>query len=534
MHRHRLLGLLSFVLVLLILPNLVSATTRHVRQDGSGDFLTIGAAVAASSANDIIEVGPGIYKEQVDVFWKLAFVSTAGAAATTIDGEALHYPLWFRGGVGSSVDGFTFDHGQNFSGGGAIRAMAGATATLKNCIIQNNHSDFDGGALFTRDSGSFLDVYDCVIRFNRAEHNGSAGIAILGSRINYTRCTFYGHTSGEQNAGTSCDHSSMDIKQCLYYGNSSDSFSPIYYYQAQGNVDQSTIYGNYGGTWGGITIQGSTVNVTHCIIGGNTGGYGIAFLGGSGTHTCNLYFNNNSGHILNDAMQPSEAVGDPLFCNLGSNDYHINSGSPAAAAHNSCGVLIGALGVACGPLAVAISSFDVSASDGVVSLHGKFSSDLGAQSVTVYRGEGDAPLVRLATVSANRSTFDYADRTATPGKSYRYQVGITDGDGEFMSLIKGVSVAALQNGLDQNYPNPFNPETTIHLVVASPARVTLSVYDATGRLVRTLLNEDQPAGARDVKWNGQDDRGTTVASGVYFCKMTAGKFSETRRMVMLK
>jgi len=64
--------------------------------------------------------------------------------------------------------------------------------------------------------------------------------------------------------------------------------------------------------------------------------------------------------------------------------------------------------------------------------------------------------------------------------------------------------------------------------------VSLVVYDATGRLVRTLLNENQPAGARDVTWNGQDDHGTTVASGVYFCKMTAGKFSETRRMVMLK
>jgi hypothetical protein len=56
-----------------------------------------------------------------------------------------------------------------------------------------------------------------------------------------------------------------------------------------------------------------------------------------------------------------------------------------------------------------------SASDGVVSLHGQFSSDQ-AQSVTVYRGEGDAPLIRLATINAaNQSTFEYADRTATPG-----------------------------------------------------------------------------------------------------------------------
>jgi flagellar hook assembly protein FlgD len=53
-------------------------------------------------------------------------------------------------------------------------------------------------------------------------------------------------------------------------------------------------------------------------------------------------------------------------------------------------------------------------------------------------------------------------------------------------------------------------------------------------MVRTLVDENQPAGARDVTWDGRSDGGVTVASGVYFCKMTAGKFTETRRMVMLK
>lgn len=535
MHRPCLSRLLVFSCLLLALPDLASASTRRVRQDGSGDYLTVGAAVAVAVANDIIEVGPGTYPEKVDVFVPLTFISTNGAAATIMDGENSHYPLWFRGGVGSSVDGFTFRNGYHVSGGAAIRAMGGATLTLKNSIVENNHSDFDGGGLFTRDAGAFIDAYDCVFRNNYAEHNGSAGIAILGSRIDYTRCTFYGHTSGEQNAGTSCDHSVMNIKQCLYYGNSSESFSPIYYYFSNGSVDQSTIYGNYGGTWGGVTIHFSSVNVTRCIIGGNTGGYGIVYLDfSSGTHSCNLFHNNALGHILNGALNGTESVGDPLFC-VGSANYHINSGSPAAAAHNSCGVLIGALDVACGPVAVAISKFEVAAADGVVSLRGTFSSTLTAQSVSVYRGENNAPLVRIATINAvNGTSFDYADRAVVPGKSYRYQVGVTDGDGEFMSQIQGVRVAGLQNALQQNYPNPFNPQTTVQYTLAAPDHVSLVVYDATGRLVRTLANQNQPAGTREVTWNGLDDRGTAVASGVYFCKMTAGKFTETRRMVMLK
>jgi flagellar hook assembly protein FlgD len=103
-----------------------------------------------------------------------------------------------------------------------------------------------------------------------------------------------------------------------------------------------------------------------------------------------------------------------------------------------------------------------------------------------------------------------------------------------MSAIQKVQIAPLVSGVDQNHPNPFNPQTTIHYTLATPGRVTLTVYDATGRLVRTLLDENQPAGARDVTWNGQDDRGHAVASGVYFYKMTAGKFTQTKRMVLLK
>jgi hypothetical protein len=226
---------------------------------------------------------------------------------------------------------------------------------------------------------------------------------------------------------------------------------------------------------------------------------------------------------------------DPLFCDASHDIFSIYTNSPAAAAHSSCGLLIGAFDVACAPVAVAISSFEAKAKDGVVSLHGTFSSDLGVQGVNVYRGEGDASFIRLATITeVDGSTFDYTDHSVAPGKAYRYQIGVTDGDGEFMSPIQRVAIAPLRNGLEQNHPNPFNPQTTIHYTLSAADHVTLAVYDATGRLVRTLINENQPAGARDVIWNGQDDRGNTVASGVYFYKMTAGKFTETRRMVMLK
>jgi hypothetical protein len=84
-------------------------------------------------------------------------------------------------------------------------------------------------------------------------------------------------------------------------------------------------------------------------------------------------------------------------------------------------------------------------------------------------------------------------------------------------------------------PNPFNPVTTIRYdVPASGARVAIVVFDVTGRRVRTLVDGQKPAGSQSVVWDGRDDRGRGVASGIYFYRMTAGSFVQTRKMVLLK
>ncbi len=104
-----------------------------------------------------------------------------------------------------------------------------------------------------------------------------------------------------------------------------------------------------------------------------------------------------------------------------------------------------------------------------------------------------------------------------------------------MGSPTGVAAVPLTPGLAQNIPNPFNPITTIRYEIpAGGADVDMSIYDVTGRHVRTLLDENRPAGVFSVQWNGEDDRGQRVASGVYFYRMRAGAFVETRKMVLLK
>ncbi len=88
--------------------------------------------------------------------------------------------------------------------------------------------------------------------------------------------------------------------------------------------------------------------------------------------------------------------------------------------------------------------------------------------------------------------------------------------------------------LNQNYPNPFNPETAIDYVVPTSGHVELAVYNVLGDKIKTLVSGYQVAGSYTVKWHADSDAGTTVASGVYFYKLTAGDFTDTKKMTLLK
>lgn len=92
-------------------------------------------------------------------------------------------------------------------------------------------------------------------------------------------------------------------------------------------------------------------------------------------------------------------------------------------------------------------------------------------------------------------------------------------------------VATTLNG---NYPNPFNPETTISFSLKEQSKVRIEIYNVLGKLVKTLVNDERPAGNYTAIWNGTDNGGRDVASGVYYYRMKAGKYSSTRKMIMLK
>lgn len=95
--------------------------------------------------------------------------------------------------------------------------------------------------------------------------------------------------------------------------------------------------------------------------------------------------------------------------------------------------------------------------------------------------------------------------------------------------------AVTKFALYDNFPNPFNPQTTLRYEIPQSSHVDLKIFNIQGRLVRTLVNEDKPAGSYQTKWDGKSDEGILQASGVYFYRLEAGDgFVETRQMVLLK
>lgn len=186
--------------------------------------------------------------------------------------------------------------------------------------------------------------------------------------------------------------------------------------------------------------------------------------------------------------------------------------------------------------AVFITSFETSTTQDGVLLSWTTSSSEGLRGYNVYRSESASGEFRnlvggLISVGRGES---YHDINVRPGTIYHYRVGVVDSDGEFLSRTVTVTTPVWRTTLEQNHPNPFNPSTTISFYLSSAGSVSLRIYDTRGRLVRSLIDDSKTSGAQTVDWDGTNDHGETVGSGIYFYRLQAGKEVFTRKMTLLK
>jgi hypothetical protein len=101
-------------------------------------------------------------------------------------------------------------------------------------------------------------------------------------------------------------------------------------------------------------------------------------------------------------------------------------------------------------------------------------------------------------------------------------------------MTRTLEPTTYRNQLAQNFPNPFNPSTTIAFSIAEETDVELSIYDVRGALIRTLVNEHRKTNNYKEIWDGRDNKGQSTASGVYFYRLTAGAYTATKKMVLLR
>ncbi|MGD1048903.1 MAG: FlgD immunoglobulin-like domain containing protein [Candidatus Krumholzibacteriaceae bacterium] len=132
-------------------------------------------------------------------------------------------------------------------------------------------------------------------------------------------------------------------------------------------------------------------------------------------------------------------------------------------------------------------------------------------------------------------SFSFTDTGCEPGGAYRYRVDARDESGRRTLFETGlIRMPAASFTLYQNSPNPFNPSTTIRFSVREACDVSLAVYDASGGLVRRLVEGRAATGGHAVEWNGLDEHGNLATSGVYFCRLKAGKETSSRTMILLR
>jgi len=212
-----------------------------------------------------------------------------------------------------------------------------------------------------------------------------------------------------------------------------------------------------------------------------------------------------------------------------------------------------------GPLPVEFSTFTAAPADKGVIIKWRTESELNNLGFDVYRSENlDGTFARVnqtriqgAGTDATPHNYKFVDESVEVGKTYYYYLEDISYSGvkgrskiiqvivDLTGKLKVVGLTPAKSALLQNYPNPFNPETWIPFQLALDSSVTVRIYNLKGQPIRTLELGQKEAGTyltkdKAVYWDGRDNVGEKVASGMYFYMLKAGEFTSIRRMVIIE
>jgi hypothetical protein len=483
-------------------------------------------------------------------------------SSAIIAGNNIHEnSVWWCGGVVAIWGGVATIDGNHFYGNGDCAGLCPVSVLSignSRAIIRNNEISYSlsGGIECSGDSS-------VTIEDNTLADGGTCGggddpvnlgpiyctspVSIIGNTIRNNSRWGTSNASG----GIFCSSSAL-IKDNIIVNNTSG--SGIHCTGPSPSIINNTIVGNEAPRGSGIlidaeshpTLSGNIISnnrIANCEGCSNEGG-GIYSESDSITVSCCDVFNNENGNYVGLEDQTGingNFSADPIFCNVASGEYTLHKQSPCLPGNHpngeDCG-LIGALEQGCDYVATLLQEQHAEIVASAIEVRWIL-ADVGERMhffvLRAKMPDGEYEEIPNASIGRESVSFTFKDIDCKPGAVYQYRVDVSDEAGRrTLFETDPVSLPTLKFALYQNYPNPFNPSTEIRYSLPEKCRVRLEVYDISGRRIASLVDGVQASGFHPVVWNGVDERGSSVASGVYFCRLTAGKETISKKMVMLK
>jgi len=371
-------------------------------------------------------------------------------------------------------------------------------ATISNLTLTGGNASDGGGVHCTNSSPTLTNV---TITGNYAHGGSGGGLRCTNSSPILTNVTISGNGCSYSGGGICCLSSHPILNNVTITGNSaSTNGGGISLHFSNPILENVTISGNRAGrSGGGVNINRSSPALTNVTI------------------IDNYAKENGSGIYCNDNSHP--ALINSILWNNSSEEVSLTSSW----------------------INIAYSNID-GGQDSIITDYATVYWDEGnidADPLFVDSDNGNYSLqVGSPCIDAGTAWFVWEDDMLVNLSSDEY-VGSAPDMGAHESSYTTVSVVKEHIipesfGLLQNYPNPFNPTTTISYELPEQASVTLTVYDIRGQEVMRLQDTEKPPGNFQVLWNGLDQSGIPVSTGVYFCRLTAGSYTQTIKMVYLR
>ncbi len=562
------LRLVVLVAILMIAGNLVAETINV-----PSDYVMIQEAINASADGDTVLVQPGTYYENNIVFNNKEIIlaslfyttqDTSYISQTIIDGNQNGRCLYlFESNI--VISGLVIQNGRIEDNGTGIHIEDCENVIIENCLIKDNNFETynSNGAGVYCDNSTIL-IEDSQIMNNSASQGGG-GAYIQYSDTTIRSSEFINNSSGANGGGLYIKLSSnVDIQDCVFSGNtcgdSSDGGGAFLYHSLsylENNLFSNNTAGYFGG---GLHVNGENpvvyhIEVNNCIFEYNNsincGGGGMNIARYSFLIRNSLFHHNYSGitagngGALNTWQTTESAIINTTMSHNG--PYLATDPSSTISMFFSERLLLLNCIIVFNETGRSIGSSE----EENVEVYNStiYGHDSNWTAGTLDQG-GNIE-VDPQFVDADNDHYQLSDNSPCidAGIDFLtwyeedYEIPLYYGDAPDMGYCEyepansnSEEIVEITSNLLGNYPNPFNPSTTINYnVLEDGIKVELTIFNAKGREVKTLVNGIIDIGLHEVIWNGDDENGNSVASGVYLYKMKhGGRYTSTKKMILLK